>query len=536
MGAYVCCGSKGDEFERGEDGASHGRKPQSHETPVRPNRPPSSQQDSPEPTDTVAPSPQPVSTEVSVPNNRPARDDATPSEDAASPEPTNTVSPSPQPVLRDVPAQSEGDDKDSAVRVLQRKFRSGRENKRKRIAAYRGSLTLTVEELREDASPGAGCAQEVMKVEILSAANLRDVTTRVFKGKNSKSSPYVVCDYGDVNFQTQAIKSDLNPTWNESVDVVDHVKGLPIAFAVYHKGVDEGIQICLGRAMLQPATFEEDGFDGELELKETGKKLGTSQLKVRITFGTKESANAASKKKVIQKWITCSRPIGLRRGPGEKEARQHVDLRPGEEFDVTEIVQGPKDQKYLRLADGRGWAFTRSTRDNTVLAEPLNFWMEDEKPARKGKRLSTLVYEAMSARENQLPLAQGSSADPESAQAPAQAVSVLKAESAMSDAKSAEASPEPEQARVPAVVPVPEAGATTEAGTLSEAAPASTQAPVTAVVPAPKAETTATNATPSEAAPGSDVTSGANGGATSNHGRRRNRVPLHEGRQGAKVS
>eukprot|EP00435_Cladocopium_sp_Y103_P073943 s386_g46.t1 len=49
-----------------------------------------------------------------------------------------------------------------------------------------------------------------------------------------------------------------------------------------------------------------------------------------------------------------------------------MQLQPGEVFPVSEVVKTGEDQTYLKLADGRGWAFTHSSRDGRQLCERLS--------------------------------------------------------------------------------------------------------------------------------------------------------------------
>lgn len=63
----------------------------------------------------------------------------------------------------------------------------------------------------------------------------------------------------------------------------------------------------------------------------------------------------------------CS--IGIRNVPDVTAAKTGNSIFPHEVFPVTEVMQVPGDQQvYLRLADGRGWAFTHSGNDGRLLA------------------------------------------------------------------------------------------------------------------------------------------------------------------------
>lgn len=67
----------------------------------------------------------------------------------------------------------------------------------------------------------------------------------------------------------------------------------------------------------------------------------------------------------------CS--IGIRNVPDVTAAKTGNSIFPTEVFAVSEVHQVPGDQQaYLRLADGRGWAFTHSGNDGRLLAVQVN--------------------------------------------------------------------------------------------------------------------------------------------------------------------
>lgn len=65
------------------------------------------------------------------------------------------------------------------------------------------------------------------------------------------------------------------------------------------------------------------------------------------------------------------KPIGIREGPDLSSPRTGKAIRPGQVFEVVEVVQGEGEQTYLRLTDDRGWVFTNSGHDGRLLARPL---------------------------------------------------------------------------------------------------------------------------------------------------------------------
>jgi len=62
--------------------------------------------------------------------------------------------------------------------------------------------------------------------------------------------------------------------------------------------------------------------------------------------------------------------IGIRAGPDTNSAKSGQVVPHGSVFEVSEMVEDGAGQCYLKLADGRGWAFTHSPKDGRLLAEP----------------------------------------------------------------------------------------------------------------------------------------------------------------------
>jgi len=259
--------------------------------------------------------------------------------------------------------------------------------RRKDIEAYKAAAAnggAAREDLGEgDANVGPS---RLLQIDILSAKNLRNCIRGMLS--RNKSSPFVKCDVGGVSFHTATIKSNLNPVWNESFEVADYSPGTEITLAVYHPAVKKTPEILLGKVTI-PGDIGE-GEEQEYTLEETGLKKGKSLLKVKVGWAARraEKRISAYKDAPVETWIVRYRAIGLRRGPGIGEQRAGVDLQPGEEFGVIEVVEGAGGQEYLRLADGRGWAFTKSAKDNELLCERMEIKeepvIEDEGAADAG--------------------------------------------------------------------------------------------------------------------------------------------------------
>jgi len=66
----------------------------------------------------------------------------------------------------------------------------------------------------------------------------------------------------------------------------------------------------------------------------------------------------------------CS--IGIRQVPDVYGPRTGESIFPGQVFAVSEVIPAEGEQKYLRLADGRGFAFTISSKDGRLLAQEVS--------------------------------------------------------------------------------------------------------------------------------------------------------------------
>merc|ERR1712217_296691 len=65
--------------------------------------------------------------------------------------------------------------------------------------------------------------------------------------------------------------------------------------------------------------------------------------------------------------------IGIRAGPDVTASRTGGQLLPGQVFEVAEVIDAPDGvQRYLRLSNGSGWAFTHSMKDGRLLAEEVS--------------------------------------------------------------------------------------------------------------------------------------------------------------------
>eukprot|EP00930_Biecheleria_cincta_P072118 TRINITY_DN59561_c0_g1_i1.p1 TRINITY_DN59561_c0_g1~~TRINITY_DN59561_c0_g1_i1.p1 ORF type:complete len:212 (+),score=48.85 TRINITY_DN59561_c0_g1_i1:98-733(+) len=64
--------------------------------------------------------------------------------------------------------------------------------------------------------------------------------------------------------------------------------------------------------------------------------------------------------------------VGIRTEPDVNSERTGLSLLCGQMFQVSELLPAEDGQTYLKLADGRGWAFTHSARDGRLLCSPVS--------------------------------------------------------------------------------------------------------------------------------------------------------------------
>jgi len=263
------------------------------------------------------------------------------------------------------------------IQAVQR-GKQGRKRAKERqdeIDKYRSAASAAPAEDLGGEEGGNQGPTRLLSIDVVSAKNLRNVVSGLL-GK--KSSPFVRLEVGGVTVETSIMRSALNPVWNEPFEVADYKAGTDVNFSVWHPAVKKKGEICLGRASLPATAFETEAYDSALKLNDTGLKKGDAFLNVKVAWFEKKSEpngkriSAFRVDAPVEMWITRFRAIGLRFGPGLNESRTGVDLKPGEEFGVVETVEGGGGQKYLRLQDGRGWAFMVSAKDGEILAEKLD--------------------------------------------------------------------------------------------------------------------------------------------------------------------
>lgn len=81
-------------------------------------------------------------------------------------------------------------------------------------------------------------------------------------------------------------------------------------------------------------------------------------------------SDVASDRRGERIFYQAHKRLGIRMRPDTSDdARisQCSVLEVGERFEVSEMIDGAEGQKFLKLADGRGWAFTKSPKDTRVI-------------------------------------------------------------------------------------------------------------------------------------------------------------------------
>merc|ERR1712194_290653 len=120
-----------------------------------------------------------------------------------------------------------------------------------------------------------------VRVTVVSAQGLRNADWV------GKSDPYCVCEVigkPDVKFMTPTVDDNLNPTWNHEDEVTGYQAPDALTFAVKDKDPLKADDI-LGCVSLPYGSFK-DGYEGELELSQTGDGI-TSSLFVKVAIGEK---------------------------------------------------------------------------------------------------------------------------------------------------------------------------------------------------------------------------------------------------------
>lgn len=113
----------------------------------------------------------------------------------------------------------------------------------------------------------------------------------------------------------------------------------------------------------RPGEISAVGIEKIIGEEKDNHPVGVEALKVATQEPREETLATPIKFKTMP-----GHTIGVRTQPAFFSPRTGAGLHG--EFDVIEISKGDKGQRYLRLADGRGWAFTRSL-EGDLIAHPV---------------------------------------------------------------------------------------------------------------------------------------------------------------------
>jgi len=116
-----------------------------------------------------------------------------------------------------------------------------------------------------------------VKITIVGAQGLRKADWM------RNSDPYCVCSIPgkSVQFQTPVLQNTANPTWNFTHELMDFTLGDSLQFSV--RDSDLSADDSLGNVVLDYAQFSPRGFDGRLELQDTGQESSaTLTLKIEL--------------------------------------------------------------------------------------------------------------------------------------------------------------------------------------------------------------------------------------------------------------
>jgi len=119
-----------------------------------------------------------------------------------------------------------------------------------------------------------GSSEGILLVGIVRGRGMRD--TGWFPGGIDQRFFYCTVRMPDCKgdlFATRQVKETLQPVWREETRITQYSPGSPLEFAVWETDEDGNSEM-LGKANLRAAKFDENGFNGELELE-----LGTDPLK-----------------------------------------------------------------------------------------------------------------------------------------------------------------------------------------------------------------------------------------------------------------
>jgi len=196
-----------------------------------------------------------------------------------------------------------------------------------------------------------------LKITFLSAQGLRNADWI------GKSDPYVICEVPqkpNTKIQTNVIMDNLEPEWNEELEMPEYCEGDSLCFTVKDKDPSKSDDY-LGTFTMKPDQFYDDGFDGEVNLTDTGKKAGQSEsvLKLKIF------------RRVVPLKITFVSARALRNadwvGKSDPYVIAEVPTRPGTKIQ-TRVVEDKLDPEWNEELDMQEYH----------VGDPLRFTVKDK--------------------------------------------------------------------------------------------------------------------------------------------------------------
>merc|ERR1711971_518217 len=144
-----------------------------------------------------------------------------------------------------------------------------------------------------------------LQVTVVGARGLRDADWMPGGGK---SDPYCVCEIPQKpqsKFQTPVIDNTLDPEWNYTTTLQDHVEGDSLVFSVYDKDTGKSDDF-LGTVTLKSQHFLR-GYEGELPLEDAGKGIQAFlKLKIVPLHGPPPNAPRSTRRtRCGTRWLSC---------------------------------------------------------------------------------------------------------------------------------------------------------------------------------------------------------------------------------------
>lgn len=105
-------------------------------------------------------------------------------------------------------------------------------------------------------------------------------------GNRKRIDPYCICEIpgrqssADPLIKTKALNSRNDPEWKHVAEIPSYNMGESLVFSVWHRN-HMSKDVLLGRAKLAASLFVESGFDGEIQMFETGSRI-KSYVRVKV--------------------------------------------------------------------------------------------------------------------------------------------------------------------------------------------------------------------------------------------------------------